>query len=392
MCKATQFVSISIMSVVLACCGYCKNLRSKFRCSVSSICSGTESSRPGPKMDLRCFVLHLEGEEELVGVMLKNNRDATNHWVQQGEKKEPKLVIELLKKCTLLQGFKGVGTFDSDQVPSLQGVEAPYSWSLPLVTLASIVVALPNIDRGSVRKLISTLNQGLPYVKFIEDNIDKERRLSKLRLQQKLCGLGVDLYDKWLDVDLCKLSIQDQSPKETLERLVEAAKTRCEKFKAKYHHICMKLSPSQWPIKLLASNSMYRISKTTLLNHKIIEDSNSERLFEELTVMISDILGACLCNLPHVISTKCLNSAIEEREDSVRYAVYILGKTKKIIEMLEKRAFPNVDFCRGTYIEDWRLMHKQCSFLPFDPSSMEESDCFTQKAPHKSNDLCLNID
>ncbi|TKY55438.1 hypothetical protein E2542_SST19853 [Spatholobus suberectus] len=388
MCKAAQYVSIYLMCWIMTCCDHCKKLKSKFVFSVSSVSSETES-RPGPKLDLRCFVLHLEGEEELVEVMMNQNRDATNHWVQVGEKKQPKLLIELLEeKCSFLQGFKGVGAFDSDQVLSLHAGEAPYSWSLPLVTLASIVVALPNINQGSVKKLLSTINEGLPFVKFIEKNLDKEGELFKLRKTAEIVWLGVDLYDKWLDVDLHELSLQDKSPNETLEKLADAAKIRYEKFRAKYNHICIKLSPSSWPIKVSASHTMYKLCKTALLNHELVRDNTSERLLEALTVMISDILGACLTNLPHVISNKCLNSTIEEREDTVRHAVYILGKTKKILEMLEKRAFPRVDFCRGTYIEDWRLMHKQNSFLHFVPSSLEND---THKTP-KSSDLYLNID
>ncbi|KAK7265919.1 hypothetical protein RJT34_33544 [Clitoria ternatea] len=377
MCKATQYVSIYLMCWMIAFCDYCKKLKSKLDFSVSSVGSGTES-RPGPKLDLRCFVLHLEGEEELVEVMLKQNRDATNHWIQVGEKKQPKLLIELLEKCSIVQGFKGVGTFDSDQVLSLHALkDAPYSWSLPLVTLASITVALPNINRCSVEKLKSALNEGLHYVKYIENHLDKERELHKLRKAAEIVWLGVDLYDKWLDVDLKELSLQNKSPKEALEKLADAAKIRYEKFKVKYRHICMKVSPSSWPMKVVASHSMYRVCKSALLNQEIMRDNTSERLFEEVKVMISDILGACLTNLPYVISTKCLNSTIEEREDTVREAVFILGKTKKIIQMLEKRAFPQVDFCRATFIEDWRLMHKENSSLQFVPSS---------------KDICLDID
>ncbi|MED6133719.1 hypothetical protein PIB30_030692 [Stylosanthes scabra] len=385
MCKATQCVSVSLMCIGLAGCDFFRKLKFRFNHSVSSISSGTES-RPN---DLRRFVLHLEGEEELVGVMMKHNRDATNHWFQAGEKKEPKHVIELIEKCSILEGFKGVAAFDSEQVPPLHYAEAPNSWSLPLVTLASIMVAIPNIDRGKVRNLIDAINEGLHYVKFIENTLDKERQLIKVRMAAEIVWLGVDLYHKWHDVDLHKLSLQSESPKETLEKLSEAAKIRYHKFKAKYNHICIRVSPSSWPIKILASNSMYRISKTILLNLECTKDYSSERLFESLKGMICDILGACLTNLPHVISTKCLNSAIEEREDSVRYAVHVLGKTKKIIEMLEKRAFPVLDFGKATNIEDWRLMHKQSKFLPFDPCSLKND---TLIDPEKSSDCHLNID
>ncbi|QHO49505.1 uncharacterized protein DS421_1g14520 [Arachis hypogaea] len=385
---STIMILIVQVAAVAIGCNFFRKLKSKFSHSVSSISSGTES-RTNAKFDLRRFVLHLEGEEELVGVMMKDNRDATNHWFQAGEKKEPKHVIELIEKCSILEGFKGVVAFDSDQVPHLHCAEPPNSWSLPLVTLASIIVAIPNIDRCKVRNLIDALNEGLPYVKFIENNLDKEGKLIKVRTAAEIIWLGVDLYQKWHDVDLYKLSLQSESPKETLEKLSEAAKIRYHKFKAKYNHICIRVSPSSWPIKILSSNSMYRISQATLLNHECMKDHSSERLFEALKGMICDILGACLTNLPHVISTKCLNSAIEEREDSVRYSVHVLGKTKKIIEMLEKRAFPVLDFGKGTNIEDWRLMHKQNKFLPFDPCSLEND---TLKAPEKSSDCRLNID
>ncbi|GAU49349.1 hypothetical protein TSUD_184320 [Trifolium subterraneum] len=328
----------------------------KFGSSTSSLGSGT-------KQDLRQFILHLEGEEELVEVMMKENWDATCHWVQQGEKRQPKLVMELLeKKCSMLQGFKGVAEFDCDQILPLHGVEPPpYSWSLPIVTLASIIVSLPNIEKCLVKNLISTLNEGLPYVKFIENNIDKDGKLIKVRKAAEIVWLGADLYGKWLDVDLYELSLPNKNLNETLETLAECAKTR--------------------------------ITKTILLlNQDIVRGHNaSEKLFEVLIVIISDILGACLTNLPHVISIKCLSSSIEEREDRVRQAVLFLGKTKKIIEMLEKRAYPKVNFCRGTNVEDWHLMHKQKKFCcPSLLSSLEENDAYTD--PSKLRDLCLNID
>ncbi|XP_058734439.1 uncharacterized protein LOC131606184 [Vicia villosa] len=385
LCKAAQYVSIYPMCWVLGFFEYFKSW--KFGSSASSLGTGT-------KHDLRRFILHLEGEEELVEVMMKENWDATMHWVQQGEKKQPKLVIDLLeKKCSILEGFKGVGKFDCDEIQPLHDVEPPYSWSLPLVTLASIIVAMPNIEKCLVKNLISTLNEGLPYVKFIENNIDQDRKIIKLRKAADIVWLGTDLYGKWQDVDLYKLSLQSNSPKETLETLAGLAKARYEKYKAKYNHICIKVSPSAWPLKVLASNAMYRISKTILLlNQDAVKDcSTSEKLFEVVIVMVSDILGACLTNLPHVISRVCLSSGIEEREDNVREAVYVLGKTKQIIEMLEKRAFPSVDFCCGTNVEDWRLMHKENRFCcPSEVSSLEEDDSYT--APSKLRDLCLNID
>ena len=94
-------------------------------------------------------------------------------------------------------------------------------------------------------------------MKFIENNLDKKGELFKLRTAAEIVWLGVDLYDKWLDVDLHELSLHDKSPKETLEKLADAAKTRYEKFKAKYNHICIKENPSLWPVKVAAASTIF---------------------------------------------------------------------------------------------------------------------------------------
>ncbi|MED6163488.1 hypothetical protein PIB30_080409 [Stylosanthes scabra] len=163
-------------------------------------------------------------------------------------------------------------------------------------------MALPNMDMISVKKLMGDLSEGLYYVKFIESNIDKEGKLIKVKRAAETVWHGVDLYGKWLDVDLFNLSDQSKSPRETLETLAEDAKERYGKFKAKYRDICNREPPSSLPIEVLASNAMYRISHAVLLNYRSIEDLTSEILFDGLTGTISDILGACLTNLPYAIS------------------------------------------------------------------------------------------
>ncbi|KAL4270983.1 hypothetical protein AHAS_AhasUnG0040900 [Arachis hypogaea] len=310
---------------MLAARDYCSN--------VSSTSSITEP-QSGP--DLRRFVLHLEGEEELVEVMMKDIHKTTNQLFHVGEKKEPKHVIELItEKSSILEGFKRVTTFHNDQVSSLHNEKTtPYGW------------ALPNMDMLLVKKFIGALSEGLYYVKFIECNIDKKGKLIKVKRAAKTMWHGVDLYGKWLDVDLYKLSHQSKSPRETLETLAEDAGKRYGKYKTKYRDICNREPPSSWPIEVLASNAMYRISQTVLLNYGSIEDLRSEILFEELTGTISDILGAYFTNLPYAISAKCSNSTVAERKDSVRDAVEMLGRTKKIIELLAEK-IPTVDFSQS---------------------------------------------
>ncbi|KAJ0569971.1 hypothetical protein HanRHA438_Chr05g0220391 [Helianthus annuus] len=60
------------------------------------------------------------------------------------------------------------------------------------------------------------------------------------------------------------------------------------------------------------------------------KDSN-ERLFDELSSIIADVMAACLTNLPQVIAKKCHTSVIEA---SVEAAAILLGETKEIIKTL----------------------------------------------------------
>ncbi|KAI9076464.1 hypothetical protein K1719_041450 [Acacia pycnantha] len=384
--KVTRIISIFLVSSVLACWDHCKILKLRFNNSGSNISSGTES-QIGSKPDLRDFVLHLEGEEELVEVMMRTNHDATNHWIKVGEKRKPKHLVQLLEKSSVSQGFKGVGAFDCDKVPSLHPEEPPNIWSLPLVTLTAIAVALPNVTKDSVKQLLDTVHEGLAYADLVENTLDKEGDLMKVRQAAQIVWLGIDLYHKWFGLDFSKMS--EKSPEETLQNLADTAKSYYEKYKMKNKDVCLKARPSAWPIKVLAANSMYRISNTVLLNWKSKYELGSEALFEELTLVIADILGSCLVNLLHVLSVKCLTSAIEEREDSVRHAGYIFGKTKKIMEILHKRELPNLAQTGAMKIDDWRSMHSQnSSDFPLSPCSPENN---TETTSSESSDLCQII-
>ncbi|CAA3001740.1 Hypothetical predicted protein [Olea europaea subsp. europaea] len=66
---------------------------------------------------------------------------------------------------------------------------------------------------------------------------------------------------------------------------------------------------------VIIANSMYEISNTLLL---VYEESyhlaSDTQVFEGLSVIVVDIIAACLTNLPHAILKKCNNGAIEKRE------------------------------------------------------------------------------
>lgn len=363
--KLIRCISVFFVSQILSSCNCCKELTRKFKFnkSVSSTQSASESHQPRLKLDLSHFVLHLEGEDNLVQTMMKCSRDPTEHWMRRGEKRRPKYLIKLLEMST--RGFMGVGKFDSNQVPSLGSEEPPNCWALPVVTLTSIAVAIPNISPRLIKELILSVNEGLMYVRTIESDLDAKGDLINIRKAAEVVWLGVEFYHKWLDVDLRKLSLQGESPKETLQQLVDIAKSRLMEFhKASHTNLCLKQSPSNWPIKVLAANSMYRIGQTLLLTAERKNGQVHEKLYEAVAVMISDILGACLTNLQRFISMRCLSTAIEKREESVRDAVCCFGKTLKILKLQEQRAVPSLDPYQIACIDEWRSLYMQKKPLP----------------------------
>ncbi|XP_023634792.1 uncharacterized protein LOC17878972 isoform X2 [Capsella rubella] len=256
--KFLRFITVYCVSKILLCCSY-------FTCKSDSV-ANAESSGSNPST--RQFVLHLEGEDELVDYMARSNRAATDHLIQKGLKKQPLNLIELLQATTpISQGFEGIRDFDSDKVATLASGEPPNSWALPLVTLTSIVVALPNIKPHSLKKLVKAVNEALFYVNKFEDVLDTEGELANSRKAAEVVWLGVYLYHKWLNVDLRKLAKQQRKTvQEVLKELVDIAKKEFTESWEKNRILCMKHKPSQWPIKTQAANSMYRISQTLLTN------------------------------------------------------------------------------------------------------------------------------
>ncbi|GMN32750.1 hypothetical protein TIFTF001_003836 [Ficus carica] len=385
--KLIRFVSIYTASKVLLFCELWKDLKRKLRfCITVSSNDSDQDFLHDSEKDLSRFVLHLEGEEALVDLMIKRNCDATSYWFQRGKKAQPKHLITLLEKSTL--ELRGVVEFDmSDQVPSLDHEEPPNCWALPLVTLTSIALALPNIDDSSIKELRRGVSEGLVCVKHMEKYLDGKADLTNIRKEAEVLWTEVDLYHKWLEVDLTKISFSRETPTEVLEELARIATNKFSELKEVHMATCLKDNPLKWHVKVLAANSMYRISRCLLLNHERINHQTFEKLFEAITVMISDILCACMTNLQQLISVKCLNSAIEEREGSVRQAVYILGKTEEILKILDRKKLPNLDSYQMACLEEWRSSHKAKNSMAFASSSPE-----TDTLSSGSIDVYIGID
>ncbi|XVF10817.1 hypothetical protein REPUB_Repub07fG0216300 [Reevesia pubescens] len=370
MSKVIRVISIYFMIVIFLCYDHCRDCLMKHTLNNSITNDSGSESHSSSELDLSHFVLHLEGEDSLVELMMKENRDATDYWRQRA-KRQPKHLMKLLELSRPSEGFKGLTEFDSFKVPSLDIEEAPNCWALPVVTLTSIAIALPNINSGSIKHLMAGVYEGLMYVRNIEDNLDMQGNLIRIRNAAEVVWLGTELYHRWLDVDLRKLSLQGKSPKEILEVLSDSAKSIFMEFKKSNVNMCLLDSPSKWPIKVLAANSMYRISQSILLDYESRNYQMNERLFDAITVMISDILAACLTNLQRFISTKCSTSSIEEREESVRYAAYVLGKTEKILNLLHQKSLPGLNLDQMALMDEWRSFHKLNNSVNDTPFSSE---------------------
>ncbi|XP_059659027.1 uncharacterized protein LOC132305401 [Cornus florida] len=397
--KMVRLSSIYFVSRFLICYRGCRKVKWLFKCnnSVSSDESGSES-RTSSNLDLSRYVLYLEGEEELVDLMTENNCDATDRWFRMGKKLQSRDLIQLLEKSTSSQEFKGVLHFDSDQVPSLDSEEPPNCWALPVVTLTSIAVALPNIDYHVVKQLISGVHIGIMCARLVENSLHAKEDFKSIMKAADNVWLGVDLHHKWLDVDLRKMALQVESSKEVLEGLTAIAKERFLEFKKREMTKCLWDSPHRWPIKALAANSMYRICQTILQDYESRDYGCSETLFGRVSVMISDILCACFTNLERTIYTKCHQSTIEEREDTVCHAILLLGKSEKILKILNQKLPPSLNPDQMASIDKWRECNKQKKPLHFTSSlSSAESDTVISFSPERdtvstSPDLHLTIE
>ncbi|KAK2968678.1 hypothetical protein RJ640_016978, partial [Escallonia rubra] len=314
---------------------YCKRSQEEKVTRNSHEGSDTE---PGVELDLNRYVLGLEGEVDLPERILKNISIAVDRSIQKAKRQQPEKLMELLEKSS---GFKGIVEFDSNQVPSLHSEEPPNTWSLPVVTLTSIAISLPNIKSHIADSLLCSVNEGLSYASLIDQTLENIEDWTNFKDAANFVWVRVELYRKWLDEDLQSIALKGNTCRENLQRLAYIAKDYVTEFLINVNR-GPEHEPLNWPVKVIAANSMYRISQTLLLQHQDNRQSNEE-LFEQLSVMIADILCACLTNLPGVITRKCFCNAIEKREESVRLAARLLGETEAILNTLQQQELPPLD-------------------------------------------------
>ncbi|KAL3642342.1 hypothetical protein CASFOL_013157 [Castilleja foliolosa] len=303
-----------------------------------------DSRESGDSNDLSEYVLRLEDEAELSKTILTNICDEVDNLIRIGKKKQSKNLIELLHKSV---NFNGVREFDSSEIQSLSSQEPPNCWSLPVVTLTSIAISLPNITHCKSKRLFAAVNEGLYFARLIQKTLDSNGELESIRKAVDVVWVGVELYNKWQDEDL---KAAGRTQKEMLQTLSNNAEKTVKNFTTGTNFLVQ--DPLNWPAKVIAANSMYRITQTIQLAHDDDHPQTDVELFERLSIIISDILAACFTNLARVIMLKCHSNDIKEREKSIRQAAVLLGESEEILETV--RELPNVDPERAASIEGWR--------------------------------------
>ncbi|KAM0042914.1 hypothetical protein Hdeb2414_s0010g00335271 [Helianthus debilis subsp. tardiflorus] len=253
-------------------------------------------------------------------------------------------------------GFEGVGTYGLNQVPLLLEEKYVDCWSLPVVTLTAIAVSLPDIEKDIVDRLLRSVSEGLTYVKHVEETLNATDEHKIIQKAARRLWLEVEVYHKWLGSKLQNTSYEVNTPIEIVQRFSDMAKNMVVEVESKN----MKCSDDRLLHRSVSASSMYRITQTILVsNQDNIDQVSQEDLVVQLSSMISNLLAACLTNLPQVIALKCHTGVIEKREASVHTAAQLLGESIQIINSLQDRKLPSLDPNELPFIDKWRdcFMH-----------------------------------
>ncbi|XP_052620593.1 uncharacterized protein LOC111896630 [Lactuca sativa] len=332
-CKIIAVVTFFVVICVFYCIRCWKWLKAMF-CTVP---------REKPERHLSGYVLQLQDDIEFANRTLKGMLKSVNHLIQKAEKRQPKNLMKLLAES---RGFDGVEKFDSHRVQPLLSEEYLNCWSLSLVTLTSIAMSLPNIQKNKVDWLVSGVSEGLVYVRLVEECLNATDNHVSIQKAAKTLWVEVEVYHKWLGHKLPKHKPKVNTPGYILQWLRDTAKNKANEVESQDDNSIY---------KFICANSMYRITETILLSyHENIDEISQEELFAELSSMIADIFAACLTNLPQVIAMKCHQNAIEKREASVQAAAQLLGETTQIINSLQVRELPRLNPDELAFIDKWR--------------------------------------
>ncbi|KAJ0764649.1 hypothetical protein HanPI659440_Chr08g0294521 [Helianthus annuus] len=351
-CKMIALIPIFFVIGVWCCFNCWKWLKVMFEASYNG---EVEYPTQLQHEDLSCYVLQLQDDIKLAERTWTGISKSVNHVIQKAEKRKPNNLMKLLEESS---GFEGAGKYDMHQIPPLTEEKHAHCWSLPVVTLTAIAISLPNIQNKMVDGLLGSVREGLTYVKHVEETLNASDGYVSIQKAARTLWLEVDVYHKWLGNKLQNPAHQVYTTKEIVQWFSDTAKNIITDVESKNQ----KGSDDSSIHMLVSANSMYRITQTILVSHHAnIDQVSQEDLFVQLSSIISDILAACLTNLPRVITMKCHTSVIEKREESVHAAAQLLGETMQIINILQDRELPSLSPDELAFIDKWRDCFLQIS-------------------------------
>nr|GME00392.1 uncharacterized protein LOC109146636 [Ipomoea batatas] len=366
-------IKLQVLTVV-----FCKSVLLFCLASVRLLLSCFLQTKLGDSQahDLSCYILHLEGEDLLPEVMAEN-KNVLCKFFQKGVNQQPEQLLNLLQKTT--SNFNGVAKFDSNKDISRYPQVLPNCWKLPVITLTSIAIALmgSRAEEG-VENLRRSVSQSLKYVSIVDEILDPKGLFKRVRDAADEAWSDLHLSGKFLNEDLRQMGCEGNTSKGVLSKLCDIARDYISENVKRYKHC------SRWPNKLIAAYSMQRISYSVLS-----EKLENENLFEHISVMIADILGACLTNLPEAITAKCSSVSIEKREETVQKMAHIIGETEEILKVLQKHRLPDLATKRVD-IDEWRrsLMDVLCGHSCY---CLARSNVSTTVVTHGSDEQLLGV-
>ncbi|KAG6422137.1 hypothetical protein SASPL_118700 [Salvia splendens] len=280
---------------------------------------------------LSSYVLLLDGEVKLPTSLVRSMCREADGMIKIGREKKPSNLLNLLHKSD---------SSNTSQIATLVLGLAHDCWTLQVVTLTSIAFALPNISQHQRKQLLSSVSEGLSLATTVEKTLDTNAKLKSIRNAASSILVELLVYSKWAEIDLRTGFLWCRNSKQVLQELSDKSEEIVMELKSESQDSNMG-NPLNFPVRVVAANSMHRICQTILLSYG--EEESCEEMWERLCVMIADVLVACLTNLPHVIMKMCHQSCIRKRDETVHEAFLLLGKTEEVVGIVRRQRRLGID-------------------------------------------------
>ncbi|KAJ0816156.1 hypothetical protein HanPI659440_Chr00c19g0734251 [Helianthus annuus] len=313
--------------------------------------------------DIPPYVLYLDNGMWVGEKTLEGFSKSVKPLIQIGAKRQPCNLIRLIQLESTI-GFHGVANFDHTghhHVPSIlssvQYTDVPSSvcWSLPVITLATIALSLPELEKQAVDCLFESVRECLRYVTLVEERLNCTYDRVSFQKAARTLWYEIRFKRKWLGYNLRNSQVY------TAGHIVEWFRDRAT------HYLSGDGATENDSIgRFICADSMHRIAETIRRTFYTNIDAlgSQEELFQTLSSMIADLIGACLTNLPQIITMKCHTYSREKRQARIKDAAKLLGETTQIIKILqEDHNIPNIYISDMPFLGKWRAYFRD-SLIP----------------------------